>query len=134
MRPPQPDLVDRYLSPDLLPRRERVQLTIRQTASEFARFPGDVGSSEVQIACLTQRIFHLAEHLKEHRKDVACRRGLQKLLSRRKALLKYLRRKDFDAYAMVISRLGLKDNYGPTDRFSVRYRPAVREDRETTQN
>lgn len=61
-----------------------------------------------------------------HRKDHSSRRGLQGLLSQRRSLLQYLRRSNFDTYAMTISKLGLKDNYAQNDRFTVRYKPLVR--------
>ena len=53
----------------------------------------------------------MAEHMRAHRKDFSSRRGLQAMLNQRKSLLQYLRRKDFDSYAIVLSRLGLRDNY-----------------------
>ncbi|KAK2076583.1 hypothetical protein QBZ16_005343 [Prototheca wickerhamii] len=78
------------------------------------------------FARLTKKIADLAEHLQEHRKDHAARRGLQGMLNQRRALLQYLRGSNFDAYAMTISKLGLKDNYAKHDRFSTRYKPLVR--------
>lgn len=60
---------------------------------------------------LTTKIKAMAEHMKVHRKDYHSRRGLDAMLSQRRSLLQYLRRKDFDSYAIVLSRLGLKDNY-----------------------
>ncbi|KFM25073.1 37S ribosomal protein S28, mitochondrial [Auxenochlorella protothecoides] len=107
----------------MLPRREQHRLQLREVIKEFQRFPGDVGSSEVQVARLTRKIHDLAEHLKVHRKDHSSRRGLQGLLSQRRSLLQYLRRSNFDTYAMTISKLGLKDNYAQNDRFTVRYKP-----------
>ncbi len=53
----------------------------------------------------------MAAHMRVHRKDYHSRRGLQAMLNQRRTLLQYLRRKDFDSYAIVLSRLGLKDNY-----------------------
>lgn len=181
----------------MLPQREQHRLQLREVIKEFQRFPGDVGSSEVQgegkrsmtwrcgtsvlcfealltfsgivephgcytrqvfcclhtsvylnppqphhrrqpwaystttipyhtVARLTRKIHDLAEHLKMHRKDHSSRRGLQGLLSQRRSLLQYLRRSNFDTYAMTISKLGLKDNYAQHDRFTVRYKPLVR--------
>ncbi len=75
---------------------------------EFRRHPKDTGSSEVQIAILTERIRQLTEHLKVHRKDFHSRRGLLKLVSKRRAQLDYLRRTDPDRYQEVIQRLGLR--------------------------
>ena len=80
----------------------------------------------VQVALLTEKIKLLAEHLSEHRKDHSSRRGLQAMLARRRSLLQYLRRTQFDTYAALIGRLGLKDApYAPQDRLSMRYKPAV---------
>lgn len=78
------------------------------------------------VARLTKKIADLAEHLREHRKDHSSRRGLQALLNKRRSLLQYLRGSNFDAYAMTISKLGLRDNYAKHDRFSTRYKPLVR--------
>lgn len=69
---------------------------------------GDTGSPEVQVALLTDRIEHLTEHLKVHRKDHASRRGLLKLVGKRSRLLKYLTKKDRVRYQDLIGRLGLR--------------------------
>ncbi len=68
----------------------------------------DTGSAEVQIALLTERINHLTEHLKGHRKDFASRRGLLQMVGRRSALLKYLTRIDPKRYEAVIQKLGIR--------------------------
>ena len=68
----------------------------------------DTGSPEVQIAILTTRITELTEHLKTHKKDHASRRGLLKMVSRRRSLLDYLARKDRERYLSVIKRLELR--------------------------
>ena len=68
----------------------------------------DVGSSQVQIASLTHRIAELTEHLKIHRKDFSSRRGLLKMVSRRRRLLRYLRRKNPKEYVRVVESLGLR--------------------------
>lgn len=68
----------------------------------------DTGSPEVQVALLTQRINGLQEHFKGHVKDNHSRRGLLKLVSQRRRLLEYLRRKDASRYREVISRLGIR--------------------------
>jgi small subunit ribosomal protein S15 len=68
----------------------------------------DTGSPEVQVALLTNRINSLTEHFKSHTKDNHSRRGLLKLVSQRRRLLDYLRRKDADRYREVISRLGIR--------------------------
>ena len=75
---------------------------------EFATHTGDVGSSEVQIALLTERIRHLTEHLRTHKHDHHTRRGLLKLVGRRRRLQAYLSRKSPDQYRSVIARLGLR--------------------------
>jgi small subunit ribosomal protein S15 len=68
----------------------------------------DTGSPEVQVALLTKRINELTDHFKTHVKDNHSRRGLLKLVSQRRRLLDYLRRKDADRYREVISRLGIR--------------------------
>lgn len=68
----------------------------------------DTGSPEVQVALLTQRINELTEHFKIHVKDNHSRRGLLKLVSQRRRLLDYLRRKDVERYRQLISRLGIR--------------------------
>jgi small subunit ribosomal protein S15 len=75
---------------------------------DFETHEGDTGSPEVQIALLTKRINDLTEHLKEHRKDHASRRGLLKMVGTRSALLKYVNKKDVKRYQEIISRLGLR--------------------------
>ncbi len=78
------------------------------TIEKFRLSPSDVGSSEVQIALLTQRITYLTEHLKKNRKDHSSRRGLLSMVSRRRRLLDYLRRKNTDRYKQVIEKLGIR--------------------------
>ena len=68
----------------------------------------DTGSSEVQVALLTQRINELTEHFKIHKKDHHGRRGLLKLVGRRRRLLDYLKRTDVERYRKLIERLGLR--------------------------
>lgn len=75
---------------------------------EFKRHEQDTGSPEVQVALLTERISHLTEHLKQHRKDHTSRRGLLKMVGKRSALLKYLTRKDQNRYQELVGRLGLR--------------------------
>jgi len=69
----------------------------------------DTGSTAVQIALLTQRIRHLTEHVKKHKKDIHSRYGLQKLVEKRKRLMKYLKRTDYRSYVRVLKELGLRD-------------------------
>ena len=75
---------------------------------EFAVHEGDTGSPEVQIAILTNRIVYLTEHLKEHKKDHHSRRGLLMMVSQRRKLLDYFKRKNADGYKALIERLGLR--------------------------
>jgi small subunit ribosomal protein S15 len=76
--------------------------------SKFQRAANDTGSPEVQVALLTARITQLTEHFKLHTKDHHSRRGLLKMVSRRRKLLDYLKRTDFDGYKNLIERLGLR--------------------------
>ncbi|HDI82671.1 30S ribosomal protein S15 [candidate division WOR-3 bacterium] len=75
---------------------------------KFKRGEKDTGSPEVQIALLTERINYLTEHMKKHKKDHHSKLGLLKLVSRRRRLLAYLRRKDFERYRKLIKELGLR--------------------------
>ena len=75
---------------------------------EYKTHEGDTGSPEVQVALLTERIRHLTEHLKMHRKDHASRRGLLKLVGQRSRLLRYLGHKDRTRYRGLIQKLGLR--------------------------
>ena len=74
----------------------------------YGRKPGDTGSPEVQIAILTERIAELTEHLKVNQKDHHSRRGLLKMVGKRRALLAYLQNDDIEAYRNLIARLGLR--------------------------
>ncbi|MBI05974.1 MAG: 30S ribosomal protein S15 [Rhodospirillaceae bacterium] len=76
--------------------------------SEFGKTAGDTGSPEVQVAILTERINNLTGHFKAHQKDRHSRRGLLKMVSRRRSLLDYLKREDTERYTDVIQRLGLR--------------------------
>jgi small subunit ribosomal protein S15 len=79
-----------------------------ETIQKFAVTKGDTGSPEVQVALLTDRINHLTEHLKTHKKDYTSRRGLVVMVGRRAKLLKYLRLSQPERYASVVERLGLR--------------------------
>ncbi len=83
---------------------ERKQTLVK----DFAQSAGDTGSPEVQIAILTERIVNLTEHFKTHKKDNHSRRGLLKMVSKRRRLLDYLKRKDQSRYEETIKRLGLR--------------------------
>lgn len=76
--------------------------------AKFAQHEGDTGSPEVQIALLTYRINHLNEHLNEHKQDNHSRRGLLKMVGKRRALLDYLKAKDIERYRAVIAELNLR--------------------------
>lgn len=76
--------------------------------SDFARFEGDTGSPEVQIALLTERINQLTDHLRTHKHDEASRRGLLKLVGRRRSHLKYINGKNPAMYRELLERLGLR--------------------------
>jgi len=75
---------------------------------DFRRHEQDSGSPEVQVAVLSERISHLTDHLKTHRKDHHTRRGLLKLVGQRRRLLAYLRENEFSRYMALIERLGLR--------------------------
>lgn len=80
----------------------------QQIIEEYATSPDDTGSSEVQIALLTQRITDLTEHLKVHKSDTHSRRGLLKLVGQRRRQLAYLQKKSPQRYRELIQRLGLR--------------------------
>jgi small subunit ribosomal protein S15 len=75
---------------------------------EYARTEGDTGSPEVQVAVLTARIEELTAHLKDHPLDHHSRRGMYKLIGKRRGLLNYLMKKDINRYRSLIERLGLR--------------------------
>lgn len=74
----------------------------------YGRKPGDTGSPEVQIAILTERIAELTEHLKTNQKDHHSRRGLLKMVGKRRGLLDYLKKKDLEGYRALIAKLGIR--------------------------
>ncbi len=80
----------------------------QEIVKNYQRSDGDTGSSEVQVALLTERIKYLTEHLKVHRKDHHSRRGLLLLVSQRRALLDYLKRKNDARYRELIDRLEIR--------------------------
>ena len=89
-------------------------LTSVQTAeiiNEYKRGEGDTGSPEVQVSLMTGRIKYLTEHFKAHKKDFHSRLGLQKLVNKRRKLLKYLKKMDKTRYTSLIQSLGLRDSY-----------------------
>ena len=80
----------------------------QEIMAKYAVHEGDTGSPEVQIAVLTARIQYLTDHLKEHKKDHHSRRGLLKMVGKRKNLLAYLQKTDIERYRAVIAKLGLR--------------------------
>mgnify|MGYP002595685940 CR=1 FL=1 len=80
----------------------------QQIINEYRRDEKDTGSSEVQIALLTERINELTEHLKVHKKDNHSRRGLLKMVGKRRNLLNYLSKKDLQRYRDIVEKLGLR--------------------------
>lgn len=79
-----------------------------EIVEQFQRKAGDTGSTEVQVALLTARINTLGEHFKSHKKDHHSRRGLLRMVSRRRKLLDYLKSRNPEAYLDLIKRLGLR--------------------------
>ena len=76
--------------------------------NQYKTHEGDTGSPQVQVALLTQRINELTEHFKTHKKDNHSRRGLLKMVSQRRSLLDYLKRRDIEGYHELIGKLGLR--------------------------
>ena len=81
-----------------------------EIVAKYGHTESDTGSSEVQIALLTERITELTEHLKVFKKDHASRLGLLKLVGKRRRLMKYFKRTQKDAYNKLVSDLGIRDN------------------------
>ena len=91
--------------------KERIQRNDHkreEIINKYARSEGDTGSPEVQVAVLSERIAELTEHLKQNPKDHHSRRGLLKMVGKRRNLLAYLKNKDIDRYRNLISSLGLR--------------------------
>ena len=87
----------------MLTKQEKTQII-----KDYARFEGDTGSVEVQVAVLTEQINRLTVHLKEHKKDFHSNRGLMQMVGRRKNFLAYLRDTDVNRYRELVQRLGLR--------------------------
>jgi small subunit ribosomal protein S15 len=79
---------------------------------KYARHEGDTGSPEVQIAILTERIRNLTEHIKKNKKDLHSRRGLIGMVNKRRKLLKYLRKTDYERYQQIIKELNIRETAG----------------------
>ena len=80
----------------------------KELMEEFSRHKDDTGSPEVQVAILTERINTLTDHLRAHRHDESSRRGLLKMVGRRRSLLTYIRRKDYERYKALTDRLKIR--------------------------
>lgn len=80
----------------------------QEIIEKYGRTPNDTGSPEVQVALLTARIDLLTEHLKEHKKDHHSRRGLLKMVGKRRGLLDYLKKTDLEGYRELIVKLGIR--------------------------
>ncbi|MBQ2638748.1 MAG: 30S ribosomal protein S15 [Candidatus Saccharibacteria bacterium] len=79
-----------------------------EAISKLARSKKDVGSPEVQVSILTERIKEVTEHVKSNKHDFMARRGLMQMVGRRKKLLKYLEKTDFETYKKTVAKLGLR--------------------------
>ncbi|XP_073017948.1 uncharacterized protein [Primulina eburnea] len=106
--PPKEYLVEKYFHPDNMSASEKLKLELERVRAEFKTSESDCGSARIQVAQLTTKIKHLSTVL--HKKDKHSRKGIQAMVQRRKKLLKYLRRTDWDSYSMVLSKLSLRDN------------------------
>jgi small subunit ribosomal protein S15 len=80
----------------------------QEIVAKFGQGEGDTGTTEVQVALLTERINDLTEHLRAHSKDHHSRRGLLMLVGQRRRLLRYLQRKDIERYRALVAELGLR--------------------------
>ncbi|VVA91478.1 unnamed protein product [Arabis nemorensis] len=108
LHPPKEDLVETYFHPDNLSSAEKMKIELTKVREEFKMSESDCGSARVQVAQLTTKIKHLSSSL--HKKDKHSRKGLLGMVQKRKKLLKYLRRTDWDSYCLVLSKLSLRDN------------------------
>ena len=92
---------------------DKLSISKERTAeliAEYGKDAKDSGNPEVQVAILTERIRNLTEHLKVHKKDNHTRRGLMKLIGKRRGLLKYIKNRDIEEYRSLVKRLGIRDN------------------------
>ena len=91
----------------------KLSITKERTAelvAEFGTNEHDTGNPDVQVAILSERIRNLTEHLKSHPKDHHTRRGLMKLIGKRRSMLKYIKARDIEEYRALIKKLGIRDN------------------------
>ncbi|KAJ0231733.1 30S ribosomal protein S15 [Hirschfeldia incana] len=108
LEPPKDELVQTYFHPDNMSSAEKMKIELAKVREEFKMSESDCGSARVQVAQLTTKIKHLSSVL--HKKDKHSRKGLIAMVHRRKKLLKYMRRTDWDSYCLSLSKLGLRDN------------------------
>lgn len=80
----------------------------QEIMGEYQTHDTDTGSAEVQVALLTARVKQLSDHLKVHKQDYSCQRGLMRTIGRRKRLLAYIQKQDSERYKSLISRLGIR--------------------------
>ncbi|CAH1430374.1 unnamed protein product [Lactuca virosa] len=106
--PPKEVLVEKYFHPDHMSSAEKQKIELKNVRDKFKISESDCGSARVQVAQLTTKIKHLATVL--HKKDKHSRKGLQAMVQKRKKLLKYLRRTDWDSYCFCLAELGLRDS------------------------
>ncbi|ESQ35229.1 hypothetical protein EUTSA_v10007635mg [Eutrema salsugineum] len=106
--PPKEDLVEAYFHTDNLSSTDKMKIELTKVREEYKMSESDCGSARVQVAQLTTKIKHLSSAL--HKKDKHSRKGLIAMVQKRKKLLKYLRRTDWDSYCLVLSKLRLRDN------------------------
>jgi len=104
-----PDAMQRMLSLDNASQMEKNRHAMRQTVAQYQRHPSDTGSSEVQIAILSERIKYMTNHVQLHRKDRHNNRGLVQMVQDRRKLLKYLKRDSLERYNILIEQLGIRD-------------------------
>ncbi|GFR46736.1 hypothetical protein Agub_g8359 [Astrephomene gubernaculifera] len=122
---PKPDLVDKFLSTEVLGLEERRRLERQAVVRDFQRHPADTGSPQVMVAVMTHRLRELVQHFDSNRKQLPAMRHLEILVNQRRRLLTWLRDADFESYSYTIAKLGLRDIYTPTG-FSDRYREGLR--------
>lgn len=115
VQPDKRDAVRRALSLRNGAQWEINQYNRQQAIAQFQRFENDTGSTEVQVAVLTEKINNLHGHMTRHHKDKSSQYGLQKLMIRRRRLLQYLSKEDYATYIKVLDSLKLR-GYEPSDR------------------
>ncbi|XP_062008031.1 uncharacterized protein LOC133725029 [Rosa rugosa] len=120
MKPPKEGLVEKHFHPDNMSSAEKLKIELGKVRDEFKMSESDCGSARVQVAQLTTKIKHLSSVL--HKKDKHSLKGLQAMVQRRKKLLKYLRRTDWDSYCLVLSKLGLRDTPDVKQEYKKHYK------------